>query len=42
MNKSLADDEAIIYLKDSGLTLKGYEEAGQGQMLVKDATKGLA
>ena len=42
VNKSLADDEAIIYLKDSGLTLKGYEEASQGQMLVKDATKGLA
>ena len=42
VNKSLADDEAIIYLKNSGLTLKGYEEASQGQMLVKDATKGLA
>ena len=42
VNRSLADDEAIIYLKNSGLTLKGYDEATQGQMLVKDATKGLA
>lgn len=42
VNKDLADKESIIYLAERGLTIKGYDEAGQGYMLVKDATEGLA
>ena len=41
VNKDLADKESIIYLADRGLTIKGYDEAKQGYMLVKDATEGL-
>lgn len=42
VNKDLADKESIIYLAERGLTIKGYDEAKQGYMLVKDATEGLA
>ena len=42
VNKDLADENAIIYLAQQGLTLKGYAQATQGQMLVKDQTDGLA
>ena len=42
VNKDLADRESIIYLAERGLTIKGYDEAGQGYMLVKDQTDGLA
>lgn len=42
VNKDLADENAIIYLAQHGLTLKGYAQASQGQMLVKDQTDGLA
>lgn len=42
VNKDLADKESIIYLAERGLTIKGYDEAGQGYMLVKDQEKGLA
>ena len=42
VNKDLADKESIIYLAERGLTIKGYDEASQGYMLVKDQTKGLA
>ena len=42
VNKDLADKESIIYLAERGLTIKGYDEAGQGYMLVKDANEGLA
>lgn len=42
VNKDLADKESIVYLSERGLTLKGYDAATQGQMLVKDATNGLA
>lgn len=42
MNKDLADDKSIIYLNSQGLTIKGYADAKQGQILVKDSTKGLA
>jgi hypothetical protein len=41
VNKDLADEESIIYLAERGLTIKGYDEATQGQMLVKDSTKGI-
>jgi hypothetical protein len=41
VNKDLADTESIIYLAERGLTIKGYESAAQGQMLVKDTTVGL-
>ena len=41
VNKDLADKESIIYLAERGLTIKGYDEAGQGYMLVKDREKGL-
>lgn len=41
VNKDLADRESIIYLAERGLTIKGYEDATQGQMLVKDNEKGL-
>ena len=41
VNKDLADTESIIYLAERGLTIKGYDEAKQGYMLVKDATEGL-
>ena len=41
-NYNLADEDSIIYLTDKGLSLKGYKEAAQGQMLVKDTTLGLA
>lgn len=40
-NYKLADENSIIYLDDNGLSLKGYEEAHQGQMLVKDDTEGI-
>lgn len=42
VNKNLADKESIIYLAERGLTIKGYDEASQGYMLVKDQTQGLA
>jgi hypothetical protein len=42
VNKDLADKESIIYLAERGLTIKGYDEAEQGYMLVKDQTEGLA
>ena len=42
LNKSLADSESIIYLAERGLTIKGYNTAEQGYMLVKDQTQGLA
>jgi hypothetical protein len=41
VNKDLADKESIIYLAERGLTIKGYDEATQGQMLVKDNEKGI-
>ena len=41
-NYQLADAESIIFLTDKGLSLKGYDEATQGQMLVKDINEGLA
>lgn len=41
VNKDLADKESIIYLAERGLTIKGYETAEQGYMLVKDQTEGL-
>ena len=41
VNKDLADKESVIYLAERGLTIKGYEDATQGQMLVKDAENGL-
>ncbi len=41
VNKDLADKESIIYLAERGLTIKGYDEAKQGYMLVKDAIEGL-
>lgn len=42
VNKDLADTESIIYLAERGLTIKGYDNAQQGYMLVKDQTNGLA
>ena len=42
VNKDLADKESIIYLAARGLTLKGYESARHGQMLVKDNRNGIA
>lgn len=41
-NVDLADENSIIYLSDTGLSIKGYEDASQGQMLVKDVNDGLA
>ena len=40
--KLSADGESLILNDDAQITLKGYEEAKQGQMLVKDKEKGLA
>ena len=42
VNKDLADKESIIYLAERGLTIKGYDTAKQGYMLVKDQKEGLA
>lgn len=44
INKNLTDDNSIIYLDDEtqGLSIKGYKEALQGYMLVKDENSGLA
>lgn len=42
VNRNLADTESIIYLAERGLTIKGYDTAEQGYMLVKDQTEGLA
>lgn len=42
INKDLADAESIIYLAERGLTIKGYDTAEQGYMLVKDQVQGLA
>lgn len=42
LNKDLADKESIIYLSSRGLTIKGYDTAKAGQMLVKDDTDGLS
>lgn len=40
---NLADGQSTIYLTDDEhLSIKGYEEAKQGQMLVKDSVEGLA
>lgn len=41
VNKDLADKESIIYLAERGLTIKGYDQAKQGYMLVKDQNEGL-
>lgn len=40
-NVDLTDENSIIYLANNGLSIKGYNSAAQGQMLVKDATLGL-
>ena len=38
----LADNKSTIYLdEDEHLSIKGYNEAAQGQMLVKDEERGL-
>ena len=37
----LTDEQSIIYLEEHGLSLKGYNDAAQGQMLVKDQYLGL-
>lgn len=42
VNRDLADRESIIYLAARGLTIKGYDTAKQGYMLVKDSIEGLA
>ena len=42
INKDLADSESIIYLAERGLTIKGYDTAEQGYMLVKDQVQGLS
>ena len=42
VNKDLSDNNSIIYLAQHGLTIKGYDQASQGQMLVKDTINGLA
>lgn len=41
INKSLADETTITYLSEKGITLKNYENAANGQMLVKDSVQGL-
>ena len=43
VNRDLTDEESIIYLdsESQGLSIKGYKEASQGDMLVKDINKGL-
>ena len=35
------DENSVIYLDNEGLSIKGYKEAKQGQMLVKDSILGL-
>ena len=40
-NYDLSDENSIIYLDNYGLSLKNYNRAHQGQMLVKDNNKGL-
>ena len=40
--KLSVDGLSLILNPEEKITLKGYEEAKQGQMLVKDATQGLA
>lgn len=40
-NVNFADDNSIIYLTSTGLSIKGYADASVGQMLVKDQTNGL-
>ena len=44
VNRDLTDEESIIYLdnESQGLSIKGYKEASQGYMLVKDSEKGLS
>lgn len=41
-NVNLTDDKSIIYLDSEGLGIKGYKEAEQGFMLVKDKSRGIA
>jgi len=41
-NVELSDDKSIIYVSENGLSIKGYNEASQGYMLVKDTNQGLA
>lgn len=41
INKSLADETTITYLSEKGIALKNYENATNGQMLVKDSVQGL-
>ena len=41
-NYKLVDDNSLIYLNENGgLSIKHYDEARQGQMLVKDENEGL-
>ena len=41
-NVDLTDDNSIVYLDSEGLTIKGYDDARHGQMLVKDNTDGIS
>lgn len=42
LGSQLADNNSIIYLDDlNKLSIKGYNDASQGQMLVKDRERGL-
>lgn len=41
VNKDLSDDNSIIYLNSQGLTIKGYTNATQGQMPIKDSANGI-
>lgn len=41
VNKDLTDENSLVYLDNNGLTIKGYNEAKQGQILTKDAEAGL-
>ena len=38
----IADQNSIVYLDSEGLSIKGYDSAGDGQMLVKNASTGIA
>lgn len=42
VNSNSSDENSIIYIDAEGFSIKGYDTATQGQMLVKDKSAGIA
>ena len=41
VNRDLVDEKSLSYLASRGVSIKGYEQAAQGQMPTKDANNGI-